>query len=135
MKRKGTRAERELLHMFYNTNTWIASRMAGSGSIPLPSPDILAGYKNKTLAIECKSLKNHYYHFSKKEIDELNEFAKRFGATAWLGIRFDNLGWHFIKPEQLKESKKGHSVNLKLAQEKGIKFEELTGKYQQVKLK
>lgn len=125
-KSKGTRYERELIHMFYNTNTWIASRMAGSGSIPLPSPDLLAGYKNRSLAIECKAIKNPYYHFNKTKIKELIDFSDRFGAEPWLAIRFDNKGWFFLTPEDLKTSPKGHSVSLKLAGEKGIKFEKLT---------
>jgi Holliday junction resolvase len=125
MKRKGVRAERELLHMFYNTDSWIASRIAGSGSIPLPSPDLLAGYKNRTLAIECKSLKNPYYHFAESKIQDLIKFSERFGAEAWLAIKFNNKGWFFLKPEGLKKSKKGYSVSLELAQQNGIRFEDL----------
>jgi len=124
-KSKGTRYERELLHMFYSTNSWIASRMAGSGSIPIPSPDLIAGYKNRSLAIECKALKNCYYHFAESKIKELLEFSNKFGAEPWLAIRFNNKGWHFIKPEDLKVSPKGYSVNLELLETKGIKFNDL----------
>jgi len=55
-KRKGTLYERELFHMFWNSS-WAAVRSAGSGSTPLPAPDILAGNKEKLLAIECKAIK------------------------------------------------------------------------------
>lgn len=124
-KSKGTRYERELLHMFYNTNAWIASRIAGSGSIPLPSPDLLAGCKNRSLAIECKSIKNPYYHFSEDKLKDLLEFSEKFGAEPWLAIRFDNKGWFFLKPDDLKESGKGRSVSLDLASAKGIRFQDL----------
>ena len=58
MKSKGTRGERELFHLFWN-NQWGCIRTAGSGSTPLPAPDLLASKKNRYLAIECKVLKNN----------------------------------------------------------------------------
>ena len=42
MKRKGTRVERELFHMLHD-KSFHCVRAAGSGSTPLPNPDILAG--------------------------------------------------------------------------------------------
>lgn len=126
-KAKGTRAERELMHKFYNTGSWIAIRAAGSGSTPLPCPDILAGNSQRKLAIECKSIKGKSYYFDKKEINKLLEFSKLFGAEAWIGVRFDNLGWYFVLAENLDLSKKNKvpSINIKSAQNKGLKFEEL----------
>ena len=126
-KAKGTRAERELMHKFYDTGSWIAIRAAGSGSTPLPCPDILAGNSQRRLAIECKSIKGKSYYFEKREINELIEFSKLFGAEAWVGIRFDNHGWYFVLANQLDISKKSQvpSINIKSAQQKGIKFEDL----------
>lgn len=126
-KAKGTRAERELLHKFYNTGSWIAVRAAGSGSIPLPCPDILAGNSNRKLAIECKSIKGKSYYFDKKEIKELIDFSTKFGAEAWIGVRFDNRGWYFLPAHELNLSKKNQvpSINFKNAELKGLKFEEL----------
>jgi len=57
-KAKGSRAERELLAMFWENN-FGGYRSAGSGSTPLPSPDILVGNGKKYLAIECKSIKGN----------------------------------------------------------------------------
>jgi holliday junction resolvase Hjr len=134
MKSKGTRAERELLHLFWE-NEWAAMRAAGSGSTSRPSPDLLASKNNKTYAIECKSIKSKSHHFKKEELEQLKLFSNLFGATAIIGIRFDNLGWHFLKAEELIPNKNGnYSVSLKLAQEEGIKFQELIDKYKQVRL-
>ena len=125
-KKKGTRAERELIHMFFNSNEWIAVRAAGSGSIPLPCPDILVGNGKRRLAIECKSLADNIKYFKKKELDELIEFSRKFGAEAWLGIRFDHIGWFFLEPHNLIASKKGTpSISLEEVKLKGIKFEDL----------
>ena len=54
-KGKGGRTERELIHMFYNTNIFMPLRVAGSGSTTLPAPDFLVGGKGRVLAIEFKS--------------------------------------------------------------------------------
>ena len=105
-KKKGTRAERELIHMFFNSNEWMAVRAAGSGSVPLPCPDLIAGNGKRRLAIECKALSEPKKYFKEKEIQELIEFSEKFGAEAWIGIRFDKIGWFFLEPNKLQKSKK-----------------------------
>ena len=125
-KSKGSRTERELIHLFYEAG-WGSCRMAGSGSTTLPSPDIIAGKPGRFLAIECKSGKNTHIRYIKEEqIKELNEFSSRFGAESFLAVRFDREGWYFLKPEQLMRTKSGvYAVSLKLAQEKGLSFDSL----------
>ena len=54
-KSKGINAERELIHIFWKTKSWAACRVAGSGAIKYPAPDVLAGNGNILLAIECKA--------------------------------------------------------------------------------
>ena len=121
--------------MFFDTGNHIALRAAGSGSTPLPCPDLIVGCGGRVLAIECKGGKKARY-IKRKQIEELVEFSEKFGAEAWLGARFDNTEWLFLEIKNLKESKSGNNfvVDLKLAREKGIKFEELIGKYKQEKL-
>jgi len=124
--RKGDRAERELIHMFFDTGNFMPLRVAGSGSTTLPSPDILVGGLGRVFAIECKSSKNKKY-IRKEQVDELVEFSNKFGAEAWIGMRFNVKGWFFIKVEDLQISKgNSYAIDLEFAQEKGIKFEELT---------
>ena len=125
MKKKGTRAERELLHLFWENN-WVCSRIAGSGSTSFPSPDLIAGNPLRTLAIECKSIKGTYKQLNKEKIDELLSFANKFGSEAWLAIRFDNIGWYFLDINKLPLNKNGnYSITLDLAKERGVKIEEL----------
>jgi holliday junction resolvase Hjr len=132
-KKKGSRLERELVHMFYDAE-WQPIRASGSGSTPLPCADLLAGSNGRVLAIECKGGKGVRY-IKKQQIDELMDFSSRFGAEPWLGARFDNTEWFFLKIQHLRQSKTGNNfvVDLKLAKEKGIKFRELIGEFKQEK--
>jgi|SRR3989344_2065846 len=127
-KAKGSRLERELINMFFETGNHIALRAAGSGSTPLPCPDLLVGGNGRVLAIECKAGKGARY-IKKKQIEELKIFSEKFGAEPWLGARFDNNEWLFLTIEELKTSKTGNNfvVDLKLAKEKGKTFKDLIG--------
>ena len=125
VKKKGCRTERELHHMFWDTNLWASLRVAGSGSTTVPAPDLLVGNKNRKLAIECKSGKDKRY-LIKKEVDELKLFADKFGAEAWIGARFNNVDWLFLKPDDLGISKgENYFISIDLAKKKGISFQEL----------
>lgn len=124
-KSKGTRYERELFHLFWK-NKWAACRSAGSGSTPLPSPDIIASNKQRTLAIECKSIKEGTKYIEKEKLASLIQFSSLFGAEPWLGMRFDNKGWFFLQPQDLEINKnENYVISLELAYSKGKKFSEL----------
>jgi|SRR3989344_1762137 len=123
-KAKGSRTERELLHMFWE-NRWFCLRVAGSGSMPFPCPDLLAGKKERSLAIECKSGKTTRY-ITEQQINELVEFAKGFGAEPWVGIRFNGMDWYFLKPHQLgRNGGKHFFISKELASKKGQTFPQL----------
>jgi Holliday junction resolvase len=124
-KSKGIGAERELIHLFWNTDDWSAVRVAGSGSIKYPCPDVLAGNNIRKLAIECKSSKELNQYLTKEEVMQLIEFSRKFGAEPWIGIRFDKLKWFFLNVEDLKETEKNYVVSLSSAKRKGLLFEEL----------
>jgi holliday junction resolvase Hjr len=133
-KRKGTLYERELFHMFWNNN-WAAVRSAGSGSTPLPAPDILAGNKDKLLAIECKAIKTKSKHFKKEEVEQLKIFSETINASPIIAMRFDNNGWFFLDANNIKENKNGnYTITFNLCQKEGNSFEELLGQYKQAKL-
>ena len=126
MKTKGSRTERELVQLFNKTGNWCAIRVAGSGLTKDPNPDVLAGTKGRTLAIECKATKSDYKYLEPEDIEQIVNFSDRFGAEAWFGIRFNNKGWLFLKPNQLEKTKNENSIiNKKIAEEKGITFENL----------
>lgn len=126
-KKKGSKAERELLHMFWDTGIWAALRAPGSGSVPLPSPDILASNTKRYLAIECKSVREPKKYFPNEEIEQLKLFAARFGSEPWVGVRFDREGWYFIRPSEMLRSEGNNFfyITLEHARKKGLSFDKL----------
>ena len=124
-KSKGSRYERELLHMLWHAKFAVV-RSAGSGLSSYPNPDLIASNGKKCLAIECKSLKNNVKYLKKEDIKQIMEFSKKFGAEPWFGIRFDNVGWYFIHPKKLEKSKNGNfNISLDLAKKRGLTFNKL----------
>ena len=123
-KSRGTDAERDLIRKFWSEG-WPAMRAAGSGSMQYPSPDILTGKNGRRLAIECKLTSSKKKYFPISEINELNYFAKHFGAEVWLAIKFPKHQWVFFTPEDLESTGKSFAASLELAELKGLSFEEL----------
>src|SRR3989344_4463825 len=116
MKRKGSRTERELVNLFNETQIWSAIRIAGSGLTKNPNPDVLAGNSKRYLAIECKSLKQNIKYLTDEDVKQITDFSRVFGAEPWFGIRFNQQGWYFLKPEYLEKGKgKHYAVSLPLA--------------------
>lgn len=122
-KRKGTNAERDLIKLFWSVG-WAAVRVAGSGSMHFPSPDLLVGNKIRRLAIEVKTTKEEKKYFSKEEVKQLLVFSSFFGAESWLAIKFSHCDWVFVNPEDLEKTR-GNFV-FKKNSHKGLSFTEVT---------
>lgn len=125
-KQKGSNAERELIHLFWGLPGWTAVRVAGSGSMKYPSPDILAQKQGLSLAIECKITKAQTQYLEKREVDELIEFAQRAGARPLIAVRFAKQKWVFLNPDDLRETQSSKGISLEGAELKGVSFEDLT---------
>jgi holliday junction resolvase Hjr len=124
-KSKGCNAERELVHRFWNTNTWVCHRIAGSGSSKYPSPDLIASNNLRKLAIECKATKHRSVYIPKEEIEALRAFARMFGAEPWVAVRFDRKDWCFLTLEDLKETDASYGVTQELSGRRALSFDEL----------
>ena len=127
-KAKGTTAERELIHKFWAAG-WAAVRVAGSGSMRYPSPDILAGTPSRRLAIECKASGEGYQYLDQEDVGQLEEFSRIFAAEPWFAVRFDGEGWYFVSLEDLESSGKAYSISVSQAKSRGLIFDELLGKF------
>jgi len=123
-KRKGSNAERDLVKKFWEAG-WAALRSAGSGSMQYPSPDIIAGYAKKKIAIEAKFTSQTTKYFTKKEISELLYFCDKFGAEPWVAVKFDKEPWFFFPIHDLKEKDKSFAITLKDAKLQGLLFEDI----------
>jgi len=123
-KSKGCNAERELIHLFW-ANEWAAVRIAGSGSSQYPSHDVLASNNKRNISIEAKSTRKNNKYFPEEEIYALRQFSERFGAEAWIAIKFLRENWYFVKINDLDQTGKNYVISNKLAKEKGISFNNL----------
>ncbi|MFC1454653.1 Holliday junction resolvase Hjc [Candidatus Undinarchaeota archaeon] len=123
--RKGSRTERELMQKFHEAGYGVV-RSAGSGVSRYPSPDIIVGNDGRILAIECKASKGSVVYIEPKQIDELLEFSKKFGAKPFIGIRFNYEEWQFLDPSQLEKTiGEKYKVTRELAGKKSIGFSEI----------
>ncbi len=125
-KIKGSQAERELIHMFWKTNKWTACRVAGSGSMKYPSPDIIANKEGVNLAIECKITSSKYQYFEEKEIQELLEYAKKAGARPLVAVKFSKKPWAFLDAAELRKTKESYVLTNEVLDYKGLSFDDIT---------
>jgi len=96
---KGSRYERELVNRF-RASEWGALRLPSSGSATdADLPDVLAGRgvaqtltRSHLLAVELKSGQSTTLYVDESEVDALERFADRWGATPLLGARFTTQG-------------------------------------------
>lgn len=130
-KAKGSNAERELLHSFWEHGI-ACMRAAGSGSTRHPCPDLIAGTPLRKLAIECKATGNVKQYLSQQQIAELRTFSTLFAAEPWIAVRFDHyskkdeLGWYFLTLDDLRETEgNNYVISVELAKLKGLRFSEL----------
>jgi Holliday junction resolvase len=126
-KAKGTQAENELIHMFWDSNEgWVAVRVAGSGSGRYPSPDILASRGDRKIVLEVKTVSSVKKFFDKTQIEELIYFAQKFGAESWVGVKFKENQWYFMPTSELAITRSGnYSLSLIDAKRKGFTFSEM----------
>lgn len=104
---KGARGENELGEILAD-NGYVWMRAPGSGTANRELPDLIAGKDGHTLVIEVKRWSNdeNYGYLKKKEVYDLQHFAKEFGAEYYVAYRFDYGDWKFVREEQMKENKK-----------------------------
>ncbi|HLD33662.1 MAG TPA: Holliday junction resolvase Hjc [Candidatus Nanoarchaeia archaeon] len=124
-KSKGINAERELIKLFWETRKWLACRVAGSGVSRYPCPDIIAGKIGRKIAIECKASKDDMKYIPRDDIFKLKEFALTFEAEPWVAVRFDRTPWYFLRVDELEDTGTTRLVSKKMAEEKGLTFEQL----------
>jgi len=123
-KVKGLNAERELVRMFWE-HGWFAVRVAGSGAISHPTPDVIAANGLRRLVIECKTTKSVDQYLNKKQVAELRIFARSMLAEPWIGVRFDKAKWFFMSVEDIRKTSAGFVVSQRQAKMTGLLFEEL----------
>ncbi len=134
MSKTGSREERELVKMLWDADCAAMRAPASGGATKKPLPDVIAGNGSIYLAIEVKSTSLERIYINSEKIDGLKEFADIFGAKPYVGIKFLRKKWRFICLEDLYQTKNNnYRVNMELAFNKGIEFDELIGRDKQAK--
>ncbi len=123
-KSRGSQGERDLVHMFWD-NGWAAFRAAGSGSVPLPVPDVIAGNAARKIAIEAKITTDKSKYFTKQEIADLRTFCTKFGCESWVAVRFFRKPWRFVALDDLRETGASFVLTQEDSERKGLLFEEM----------
>lgn len=124
-KAKGTAGENELIHRFWDNN-WVCVRVAGSGATQYPSPDLLASRGDKRIVMEVKVISDVKKYFTRTQIKDLEYFAEKFGAEAWVGVRFEDDQWFFLPTFELEMTKaENYVIDLITMKRKGFTFDEM----------
>src|SRR3989339_1743013 len=118
---KGYKAENEMLHLLYSRG-WAVIRAPRSGRVGIPTPDIIAVKGGKIIAIECKS-RASAFTVEKEQLEQLDDWELRAGASAYIGWKIVRKGWSFLKLKDVKENK--GNVGKKFTEANGITIEVL----------
>jgi Holliday junction resolvase len=129
---KGSNAERELIKKAFSLG-FAAARTAGSGSTPLPAPDLVILGKNLKLGIESKAWTAEYLHLDLKQMNELIEWGKKAEAIVYIGWKKNREGWQFLLPEQFNKREKNYIISWNKAKQIGVSFEVVLGLQKQLK--
>ncbi len=120
----GTQGEREIVKRFWE-NGWASIRSPGSGSSRFPSPDVIAGNKNRKIVIEAKVTRDDKKYFDLEEIEQIKVFGLVFGAEPWVAVKFKGEDWLFVTLEDLSSSGNGFVLTKEVAKRKGLLIEEV----------
>jgi Holliday junction resolvase len=141
MSSSGIRAERDLVHRFWNAGFAVLRAPASGGGTILPRPDLIVGSKNhnKFFVIEVKTVRKDNLYIDSSQIEGLIEFANRLGFKSILAVKFKNHRKDYVfleVPNQLLKVRNGtnYKVTYLHALNVGLSFDELIGEYQQMKL-
>lgn len=134
MNKKGSRVERELVKMLWDADCAAMRAPASGGATKKPLPDIIAGNGKVYLAIEVKTTAADYIYIDSDKIKGLKEFSQIFGAEPYLGAKFKNKKWRFVRINDLIQTRgENYKVDLALAFSKGLEFDELIKRDKQIK--
>lgn len=126
-RRKGLRAERDLLDKFWELGIG-AIRVAGSGVSAHPSADIVAGYRGRIAVIEVKVSSRSVIYVPPEEVRSMSVLAETIGGDPWLAVKFTSErkgSFYMLRLDEARKLKSGYlAIDLELARSKGIPIEE-----------
>ena len=137
----GIKAERDLVHLFWEAGFAVLRSPASGVVTVLPRPDLIAGSKlrNKFFVLEIKTIRKDILYITNEQIMGLLEFANRLGFEAILGVKFKHRKKDILflnVPKDLEKVKESNNYKIAYAQaiQMGLSFGELIGEYYQQKI-
>ncbi len=107
--RKGDRRERELVNALDEAGFAVMRAPASGAATARELPDVLAGNGDVFYAIEAKSSSGDPIYLDNEEVYALVQvFARNFGATPRIAVRFDREDWFFFHPSDVHETEGGN---------------------------
>jgi len=107
--RKGDRRERELVNALDEAGFAVMRAPASGSATARELPDVLAGNGEVFYAIEAKSSAGDPIYLDNEEVYALvSIFAKNFGATPRIAVRFDREDWYFFHPDDVHQTDGGN---------------------------
>jgi len=103
-KARGCDYERKLVHLLQSKGFY-SVRVAGSGCMRYPSPDILASNGCRLIAFEVKSSQDDKVYLRYKDLNDLLEFSEGFKAEPWFAVHLRSKGWFFKPAKELQNQK------------------------------
>ena len=136
---KGIPDERSLVKLLWKSGFAVLRSPASGASTKMPRPDIIAGNSQKKVqfAIEVKTTHQETLYIPQESINQLVEFAQRFGCQPIVALRFKSSlkSWIFLQPEQLmKTPASNYKITLYKAQGIGMDFKTLIREGMQTRL-
>ncbi len=108
---KGSRAERELVNIFWDSGFAVMRSPASGSGRKHPQPDVLVSDGENIFGIETKSTSSDVVYVSKDEIRELKKFCRKFGCEPIIGVRFDWKGWVFFRPNKCEQTENSYKIS------------------------
>jgi len=98
---KGAGFERDLVDLFWE-NGWSAARVAGSGSVSHPVPDVFAIKDGRVVVVECKTTSGDRLSL-KKAVKGLKKFQDISGGEAYIAVKFNRVEPRFYTLDSFKD--------------------------------
>lgn len=134
MAKKGTSEERDLVHKLWDRDFAAMRAPASGGATKRPLPDVIAGNGKYYLAIEVKTTTKDKIYIDSPQIDDLQEFASKFGAKCYIGVKFKYTKWLFLEPKNVERTKSNnYKIEKNYALEKALEIDEITSNVRQMK--
>ena len=117
---KGYSAERELVHTLAKLG-YMTIRAPRSGSIDLPSPDVIAVKDGRVIVFEVK-FRASAFTVPKEQLEELTQW-KGAGAHTYIGCKLARRGWKFLHLHDVIAN--NGNIGKKFIEEKGFLIDKI----------